>query len=126
MYKINITYDSGDSFNHYSGLEKTIEEASWENIDAAKVALRSIQEHYRWYMICNKEWNVSEKEKKSATQKARQKDWYYEQYPDVAMYLLDDKGEKFHVSTFWCGYFESLVGADIVSDGPSDMSFRLR
>lgn len=38
--------------------------------------------------------------------------------------LVDDNGEDFMVSAFWCGYFESLISATIEMDD-SELSFHV-
>jgi hypothetical protein len=44
-YKIKYNYNSGDSFNSYSGLQDFLE-IYWENLENAKSNLKRIKEHY--------------------------------------------------------------------------------
>jgi len=76
-----------------------------------------------------KEWNISKQQKDTALCKAKKQPWFYHgeyaDYWNAIIMLGDDNGLRVQEHCFWCGYFESLVGADIesVEDG---LSFRIR
>lgn len=124
MYKIEITYDTGDSFHQENDVKHMIEEIKWESLEKAKQALKDIKEHYMFYMVMHKEWNVSEEQKQKAEDKAKKKSWYENEYPDFHFYLENDNGKKIKVHSCWTGYFDSLVGADIIED-KEEFSFRM-
>lgn len=128
MYKINIIYDTGDSFSRRDGLEQYLH-LTWSDENKAKQALRDIKSHYHYYMILHKEWNADQKDKDKAIKDAKNSKWavYYkkEKIPsDYSILLENDNSERVTERTFWCGYFEHLVGADIVSED-EDSSFRM-
>ena len=127
MYSIKIIYDTGDSFHKCEGVEEVIEEISWAKLEKAKQALRDIQAHYHLYMILHKEWNVDKKDKEKAIKFAQTQHWYAsdEKYSHFYILLENDDGNRVKVYTAtWCGFFESLVGADVVSTPEEGLSFR--
>tara|TARA_R110000824_G_scaffold12226_7_gene53652 strand:- start:61771 stop:62181 length:411 start_codon:yes stop_codon:yes gene_type:complete len=132
-YSIEITYDTGDSFHQENGLTETISKVSWDDMDKAKKALKDIEDHYHQYMIINREWNAGKKEKDEAREIAMKAPWCYKpceedtsesDYWTYGIMLEDDDGERKHVHCFWTGYFEHLVGADILENRDKEMSFR--
>ena len=126
MYRIAITYDTGDSFHQENGVVDVISDISWATLTKAKKALKDIEHHYHYYMILHKEWNAGKEEKDKATKSSKASKWYHEEYPEFTIKLEDDKGKRVDVHCFWCGYFEHLVGADIEADEPKGMSFRTK
>jgi hypothetical protein len=43
--------------------------------------------------------------------------WYSEQYPNFCLMLLDNEGNNFRYSaSMWCGYFENLNSARIITE----------
>jgi membrane carboxypeptidase/penicillin-binding protein len=123
MHKITVTYDTGDSFHQEHDLKHDLE-LTWGNLDKAKQALKDIEEHYHFYMIMHKEWNVDKKDQEKAEKKAKKMKWYDKEYSDFNIWLENDNGERVQEHVCWTGYFESLVGADIVTNS-SDTSFRI-
>lgn len=136
MFKIKITYDTGDSFHHEDGVEDFVKELTWKNSKTAEKALKDIEEHYYWYMIMHKEWNVGKEDKEKALKKAQKSKWaYFSPYAstyeknnkipsEFSLLVENDDGERVSISCFWCGYFEHLVGGDIVEED-GDRSFRI-
>lgn len=124
MYSIMITYDTGDSFHQVHGEEHTLP-MSWSSLEKAKQALQDIQAHYHFYMILHKEWNVDKKDKEKATKFAQSRPWHSGKYAEYNILLENDEGNRVSVGTgAWCGYFENLVGADIISSPEEGLSFR--
>ena len=131
-----ITYDTGDSYHHESGVKSYLEGIEWKDSKKAEKALRDIEAHYHYYMILNKEWNVDQKDKDKAIAKAKRSKWStYDTwvskckdakiFPSTSALLVEnDKGERVEVRVFWTGYFESLVGGDIVEENDK-RSFRI-
>ena len=125
MYRIEITYDTGDSFHQEHDCKHVINEIKWKSLDSAKAALKDIKNHYMFYMIMHKEWNVGQEEKDKASAKAKKQKWYDNEYPDFKFHLEDDDGKRVPVHSCWTGYFDSLVGADVVADPDDGISFRI-
>ncbi len=123
MYSIKVIYDTGNSFHKEYGVEHDIK-LSWLSLEKAKQALRDIQAHYHFYMILNKEWNADKKDKEKALKFAQSRPWCTKEYPENFILLENEDGERIEINAVWCGYFESLVGADIVSTPEEGLSFR--
>jgi hypothetical protein len=77
-------------------------------------------------MILHKEFDAGQKEKDKAEQQAQKQPWYDKEYPKFCLLLEDDQGERVKIHSFWIGYFETLVGGEIVNTVDDDMKFRLR
>lgn len=120
-YSINIDYNTGNSF----GTERIFREVgmNWENIDQAKKALICIQEHHEAYKKCS-EANSSAWSRKNEPFEISDitgKPWYHGpldgcDYPDAWQHQVvieKDDGEKFAISAFWVGYFETLHMAEV-------------
>lgn len=137
MYKIMITYDTGDSFHQENGVKKYVEEVSWKNVDEAEKSLKDIEEHYQYYMMMHKEWNAGKEDKEKDLRKAKRSKWaYLDPYSlsyekknkipsELSMTVENDDGERIPISCFWCGCFESLVGGDVISEENDKRSFRI-
>jgi len=120
MYKIKVTYDTGDSFHQENDVTGFLD-IEWKRKDRAKQALKDIEAHYHDYMIMNKEWNIGKEEKDAARQHAKRCKWCvksraYDFDFLTGIMLRNDTGERVYQDTFWIGYFESLVGAEIVHE----------
>ena len=119
MYQIKYYYKTGSSF-HTEDREDILE-YEWEYLEVAKEALKRIKDHYAWYEGVNMPWaNEVEKPK-----------WHNikpdSTTKDMEHHLINiptDNGEDVQFWPPWCGYFETLYGADIVIGG-KDMSFTL-
>jgi hypothetical protein len=84
-------------------------------------------------MLFNKEWNADKKQQEKALTDAKKKDWFYQPKrsceSDYWQYqlgiTLDDGSIKFISTGMWCGYFETLFGAEIESEeSDTKISFR--
>tara|TARA_Y100000034_G_scaffold102055_1_gene126744 strand:+ start:3341 stop:3697 length:357 start_codon:yes stop_codon:yes gene_type:complete len=106
MYSIKVEYETGDSF-HTEDTE-CILDATWSDPDIAKQNLVRIQEHY--------DWSERGGEKPDFC-KGKDAKYYFP-------ILLDDGTEK-EICASWCGYFETLYGATIISSPEDGWSFRL-
>jgi hypothetical protein len=120
MYKIKYSYRTGDSF-HTEELENILE-YEWEDLDIAKDSLKRIKEHYKWYEGIESHSRFSEKIPKP--------DWHNVNSEHVSSehYLLNikmDNGKEVQFWPPWCGYFEALYGAEIISEGDNDMKFEV-
>ncbi|CAG7581470.1 MAG: hypothetical protein SLAVMIC_00858 [uncultured marine phage] len=132
-HKIEIKYQTGDSFN--SEDTSDILELEWDDLDIAKENLKAIQEHYRnsYEPLNNRRWN----DKRSVEEIIggnKDKWWFVEKklnngnldpyYAGNCIKLKTDNGDLMQISCYWCGYFETLYGAEIISVD-NDMKFEL-
>ena len=151
-YRIKISYATGNSFGSEDTTDYL--ELTWQNIDIAKENLLRIKEHYemhrniegygskltkeQWFAKNkDKEWFVNkpklfcissnnaidEKDKK----KVGEGNWEYrpdDYYAGHCLNLKADNGNSMQISAFWCGYFETLYGAEIeVNNDDMKISF---
>jgi len=129
-YAVKIIYDTGDTFHNEYGLERTLD-IEWNNIEKAKQAIKDIENHYKNFMHLKYNYSVSKAEMKKIREKLPKYPWYKKPdscgYWELTIMLENDEGERVYESAFWTGYFESLVGAEIVENGPdlSGHSFRV-
>ena len=98
MYDIDIDYTTGNSFNSERSIERLCNPVS--DVSMAKKNLKLIREHY---IECKDNPNTGKR---------------YE------LTLLIDDGTR-TICPFWIGYFETLHGAKVVTDGDTDMEFKL-
>lgn len=114
-YKIKYNYQTGDSF-HTETCEEVLE-FDWEDLDIAKEGLKRINEHYKWYSSKNSySFNKNEVSKP---------EWHNVNTDLVSQehYLMNirmDNGKEVQFWPPWCGYFETLYGAEIIIED-SDM-----
>lgn len=125
-YQIKYSYRTGDSFGN-SDEESTLD-LEWDNLDIAKENLKRIKEHYQYYEAKNVSYIKYEFNKRKAKIKeilatAKDKDWYSEEY-DFCLILKTDDGKDWKISAPWCGYFETLYGAEIIGVD-SDLKFEI-
>lgn len=116
MYKIKYHYRTGGSF--HSEDREDILEFEWNDVELAKQALERIKEHYLWYESINNsysfrpknierpEWHKNELDEKGLEKIAIQN----------MLVLQMDEGKQVQFWCPWCGYFETLYGAEIVLD----------
>ena len=98
MYDIEIAYTTGNSFGSERKTETLCNPVS--SLDHAKENLKRIKDHYT---ECKDNPNT---------------DKHYK------LTLLTD-GEERTIYPFWIGYFETLHGAKVVTEGDTDMAFEL-
>jgi hypothetical protein len=112
VYCIEYSYQTGDSF-HTEDRRDTLE-YEWHDYDIAKEALTRINEHYKWYE--GKERSYAPKVKKPKWHKINTESmkWFHEDSMHNLINLRMDDGQEVQFWPPWCGYFESLYGAEIV------------
>lgn len=132
-YKIKVDYSTGDSFKHYD--TSSYLELEFDNLDIAKENLARIKAHYTMYKELNG-YNYSWDNKKTKSEifdHYKRENWFVNtlnrrgEIDDMAQYcinLIADNGNTMQMSCFWCGYFETLNGAEIEIDN-SDMKFTI-
>jgi len=120
VYQIKYSYETGNSFGREDREE--ILEYEWEDIDVAKEALRRIKEHYKWYESIAK-WYVDDEIPKpkwhNISTRGISKDTEHN-----LINVPADNGKEYQFWPPWCGYFETLYGAEIVVSG-KDMGFTI-
>lgn len=120
-YRIKYNYDTGDSFNTYSGEEDYLE-LEFKKLDVAKENLIRIKEHYNQYKMIN-EWKNGSR-KQEILDSNSNKDWYAKNSgnPEHCIVLYTDDGKPWQIYAPWCGYFESLNYVEIIPH-ESDMKY---
>jgi len=109
-YQIKYRYRTGNSF-HKEDCEDILE-FEWDREELAVKALKRIQEHYRWYESIEKFYMDALPEPKWHKKKVVDND----EYINSQCILLEmDNGEEVMFYCPWCGYFETLYGAEIVN-----------
>ena len=116
MFKILITYDTGNSFGTEEGLESYLD-GEWKILETATENLNRIREHYEYYKAV-KNYHFSKREKdeaKKIIELAPKQRWYADNVEELiySLKLVTDVGVEYQCSAFWCGYFEHLVSAEI-------------
>lgn len=123
-YFIKISYSDGDSFKNWED-ERNID-LEWKNIEVAKENLKRIKQHYKEYEFFDgwESWKVKETDIKKREDELKSFSWFSKGDWKHSIILKTDEGDDFQTSTFWCGYFESLLSAEIVDeDGDNDYKF---
>ncbi len=125
-YRILVNYYTGNSFGSHDTEDYL--DLSWNNLDVAKENLKAIKDHYKMY---NEIEGSSWKAKKSREEilEDYKNNWWFPENDDSfsthnLMKLKTDEGKTVQQWNFWCGYFEGLYGAEIVSED-NDMKFEL-
>jgi hypothetical protein len=118
-HKIKYSYRTGDSFNTYDREEFL--EIEWKDLNVAKEALKRIKEHYKWYK------SVEDGRRYRDEPEVKQPVWWKVKNEHIStqhnlINLPLDNGKEIQMWCPWCGYFETLYGAEIVS-GDTDMKF---
>ncbi len=125
-YKIKVVYQTGDTFRSHE--TEDVLDFSWSNIDIAKKNLKHINEHYKLYMMIDKDWNLGREEQNVKILEASKKPWFYnkeKQYWKYQIGLEKDDGTIEFISTSWCGYFESLWSAEIIIEEDKDNDMKI-
>ena len=133
MYKIEVTYDTGDTFHQEHDVRSVVDELEWKSLTKAKKALKDIENHYKCYMMEKKEWNAGKEDKEKARKTAMRSKWcsntsnsgMERDYWHYSLMLEGDDGVRKNVYCNWVGYFESLVGAEVI-DSDEDRKFKFR
>lgn len=122
IYRIEIHYITGDSF----GSQETTSflDPAWEDINIAKENLKAIREHWEFYYTMENSGALIRtrgKTKEEIFNEYKDRWWMVPDfklngYDHHRMRLKMDNGNFMQQSNFWCGYFESLIGAKITPD----------
>jgi len=104
-YTIKITYMTGNSFGSHQ--EEDEIPLTWKDVKAAKKALLWIKQF----------------SETTDTEELLKLPCACQEYPDMSMMLPRDDGTLRQISTFWRGYFERLIRAEIVAKSDPDMTY---
>lgn len=119
-YTIRVEYTTGDSFNSYKETQDL--EGDWKNIDVLEENLQRIQNHYKKYCDFdysnNKSWVKNMPIGCVYTGKYSSIDQY-----NMLLELLTDDRKPYTIMPIWCGYFEQLHSAEIVSSKSMRIEF---
>jgi len=133
-YKIKISYQTGDSFSNSD--KESYLDLKWDNLEIAKENLKAIREHYSYYEELHNYYSTKPQRDRSVIIKEmRKKSWCAdpiegfseganESTYELGMKLKADNGKYMQQSNFWCGYFETLYGAEIVAKD-NNMEFEI-
>ena len=123
MYKIKYHYQTGDSF-HTEEREDLLE-YEWKDLDVAKECLKRIREHYRWYESLENNYSFRNEEVEKPKWHNVKIEHHILSNEHCLMNMPMDNGNEVQFWPPWCGYFEDLYGAEIVTEGDTDMKFEL-
>lgn len=152
-YKIRINYKTGNSFgshnesdlleidwdnfdiakenlqaikDHYTKVYREIETSYSARKDNQEIC-KQYQNEW-WFVKILKPYRISTDDAISEKQKSKyQNDWenrFDDYMASNCIKLKTDRGNIMQMSCFWCGYFETLIGAKIEVD-ESDTEFEL-
>ena len=120
-YKIKIIYDTGDSYKTERGLEDYLD-GEWSNLEVVTENLNRIRLHYEYYQLCTGyNFGKSKKQVEQEIKEFQKEKWFAGKATECiySLKLLTDDGTEYIQScSQWCGYFESLVGAEVVQELP--------
>lgn len=114
-YAIEMVYTTGDSFGSHE--ETEVVGCLWEDKEQARLALSYIKEHYEFYKEANA-WR-STKTAKDMEKAVKNKPWVELDYWEYGLILPVGNSTQ-RISAFWCGYFETLHSATIISVGDDE------
>lgn len=119
-YTIRIDYTTGDSFSSYDETQDL--DGEWKNMEILEENLQRIKNHYRKYRDFDyhnmKEWVKKFPVGCVYTGRKERPDSYR-----MLLELLTDDGKPYTFMPFWCGYFEHLNAAEIVSSKSMRIEF---
>jgi len=104
IYKIEISYKTGNSFN--SENKKEFLEYEWTVLEAAKKSLEHIKNHYEFYQKHNTEYTKPKEKLPDGV-------IWDNEYRMIMLVLVDNNNKPYRYSCFWTGYFETLYSAKI-------------
>jgi len=119
MYTIKAYYRTGDSFHSE---DTTTNEGEWNNLDIAKENLQRMKVHYDYYSYKNKFASMA-MEKKWKNKPVPK--YILEEHGMLLLKLKADNGKEYQIFPPWCGYFESLYGAEIITIDDGTMKFEV-
>ena len=122
IYHIEYSYRTGDSFGTQD--HEDVLEYEWNDLEKAKESLARIKEHYTWYESKENHYGREKKVEEPSWHKISGE---HAQLggEHCILNIPMDNGNEVQFWPPWCGYFESLYGASIVSDEDDDMSFQI-
>lgn len=114
FYQIKYDYETGNSFGREDIYGEVLSEFKWKDLSIVKENLQRIKEHYLWY----KEYRRYEyryiKEEPTPPTWRKVTALYSDGYIDSSVINLKvDNGKEVQFWAPWCGYFETLYGAEI-------------
>ena len=119
-YTIRVEYTTGNSFN---SCEETQDlEGDWKNLDVLEENLQRIKNHYKKYSDFDyrngKDWVKNMPVGCIYSGNKMRPDNYH-----MLLELLTDDRKQYTITPFWCGYFEHLHSAEIVSSKSMRIEF---
>lgn len=124
MYDIKVFYHTGDSFNSYD-TDTTLSSAKGWDVETAKKNLKIIKEHYEAVSNRNNYVAIGKNENK-LLEALKEKPWYTGKCWEYGMNLYENDGTLTHFSISWTGYFERLIGAELIKQDISDSEWSFR
>lgn len=124
MYTIQVNYKTGNSFGSH---EETDEIGLvFKDIAQAKLALKALQEHYKFYKEYDSKYNKTKEDLDEII--SRQYTWFDYDYnfksydwPMLTCNVECCDGSIRSIDTgMYCGYFERLLSAQIVAASDGD------
>src|SRR5689334_1307143 len=103
-YKIKIFYQTGDSVSNED--RETFMDGIWENEQIVEENIQRIEEHNNWYRYNNLYHYKNDK-------KIEEPEWHKGK-PENSVVFKTDDGTEYLQAAFWCGYFETLYGAEAI------------
>lgn len=112
-YVINVDYSTGDSENTWDKTDELA--ATWEDLDAAKLALQWVKEHYLYYQKYSNDICIDDRAKNLNIDDIQNKPWFFKHNQTAynplgnwehSMLLKLDNGSLFIVKLPHIGYFE--------------------
>jgi hypothetical protein len=127
-WTIEIDYTTGDTFGSEDITGSSVGYC-WKDKELAIEALKSIEEHYELYQLGDDRyyrWRPERKKELDARKKELKARPWYDKQLTYSIKVQGNDGETTHISAFWCGYFETLNAARVVSIDPDAdrMEFR--
>lgn len=118
MFTIHVDYHTGDSFKSYD--TETTLSGEWI-LDIAKENLKRIKAHYKAYQDRNNYYSIAIQDKaRKLESDISSEAWYTGNYWEHSINLLENDGTIKKYRCAWCGYFEQLIKAEIISTTSED------
>lgn len=119
-YTIRVEYTTGDSFNSYKETQDL--EGDWKNLDVLEENLQRIKNHYKKYRDFDYHNGKNWVKNMPIGCVYNGRKGYLDQYKMLLELLTDDR-KTYTIMPFWCGYFEHLHSAEIVSSKSMRIEF---
>jgi len=125
MYEIKVYYHTGDTFKSYD--TDTTLGGEW-NLETAKENLKRIKKHYEYYSNLRNYVSIGKSETQLLEDLKNEEFYVSDKYHGPSwnwtINLLENDGSKREYNVAWCGYFERLLGAEIISKVPEEDQMR--